>query len=114
MNYGYSGGYLYFHSAKEGRKIDLVRTNNRVCFEIEVDVNIVPEDDACGWSTKYKSVIGYGTIAEVHDAAGKKRGLTVLMNHYQKKEAWSYADGAVEKVVILKLKIDEMSGKKAS
>jgi uncharacterized protein len=114
MNYGYSDGYLYFHSAKEGRKIDLVQKNNRVCFEIEVDVTVVPEEEACRWATKYKCVIGYGTISEVHDIADKKRGLTVLMNHYQQKDIWSYVDESANRVVILKLKIDEMSGKKAT
>ena len=35
LNYGYESGALYFHSAKEGKKIDLIRKNSRVCFEIE-------------------------------------------------------------------------------
>ncbi|MBN1687249.1 MAG: pyridoxamine 5'-phosphate oxidase family protein [Spirochaetales bacterium] len=111
MNYGYAGGHLYFHSAKAGRKIELLHENNRVCFEVEVDTRVVQKEEACSWEMKYKSVIGLGRIHEVHDTMEKKQGLSVIMNHYLKKDEWSFVDESVDKVVILKLKIDEMTGK---
>ncbi len=113
MNYGYSEGFLYFHSAKSGRKIELIQNSNRVCFEIETDTKIVQKDQACSWEMKYRSVIGLGTMYEVHDTIEKKQGLSVVMNHYLKKDTWSFSDESIDKIVILKLKIDEMTGKES-
>ena len=113
MNYGYADGHLYFHSAMSGRKTELMRENNLVCFEIETDTQIIKGQRACDWGMKYRSVIGYGRISEVHDAAEKQRGLSIIMNHYHKRDAWSFPDDSLDKVMILKLKIGEMTGKQA-
>jgi len=61
MNFGYSGGHhrkLYFHCAREGRKLDMIRKNNYACFEMDIDHQIVKSDKACDLSMKYKSVVG--------------------------------------------------------
>ncbi len=113
MNYGYSDGRLYFHSAKTGRKIELLQKNNRVCFEIEVDTKIVRKEHACSWQMKYRSVMGYGKLLVVDDPSKTRTGLSVIMNHYLKKEDWSFADESVDKVVVLQLEIDEMTGKQS-
>lgn len=113
MNYGYSDGRLYFHSAKAGRKIELLEKNNRVCFEIEVDTKIVQDERACSWQMKYRSVIGYGKLFAVDDPPKIRTGLSVIMNHYLEKEDWSFADESVDKVVLLQLEIDEMTGKQS-
>jgi len=41
--FGYDGSRLYFHTAREGRKLDFVAANNRVCFEVELNVNLTPD-----------------------------------------------------------------------
>lgn len=41
MNYGYRDNCLYLHSAKEGRKIDIIRENPNVCFEVDTDIELV-------------------------------------------------------------------------
>ena len=40
MNYGYKDNALYFHSAKQGKKIDLIAKNSSVCFEITTNHGI--------------------------------------------------------------------------
>ncbi|MDY0040262.1 MAG: pyridoxamine 5'-phosphate oxidase family protein, partial [Desulforhabdus sp.] len=67
VNFGYRENRLYFHSAPEGRKIDILRQNNQVCFEMETDVEVVRADSPCNWSTKYRSVIGHGKATFVED-----------------------------------------------
>jgi len=114
MNYGYSDGRLFFHSAKEGRKIDMLRENDRVCFEVEVDTRIVQKQQACRWEMKYRCVMGTGRICEIQDNDEKKEGLSVIMNHYLKKDSWTFIDESVDKIVVLKVDINEMTGKKAT
>ena len=61
MNFGYDGKSLFFHCAKEGRKIDILRRHDKVCFEIDLDTEVVKGDVACKWSMRYRSVEGVGT-----------------------------------------------------
>ncbi len=41
MNYGYKDGCFYFHSAHEGRKLNLLKKNNKVCIEVTDSIEIV-------------------------------------------------------------------------
>ena len=40
LNYGYKDNQFYIHSAREGKKIDLLRANNLVHFQIETGVEV--------------------------------------------------------------------------
>ncbi|MDK2383606.1 MAG: pyridoxamine 5'-phosphate oxidase family protein, partial [Candidatus Korarchaeota archaeon] len=43
MIYCYKEGAIYLHSAKEGKKLEVLKKNNRICFEVEMDVGLVTE-----------------------------------------------------------------------
>ena len=58
--FGYERNVLYFHSALKGRKIELIKKNNKICFEMETDVEVRRAEEACRWGLKYMSVIGVG------------------------------------------------------
>ena len=92
VNYGYRDGCIYFHSAKEGRKMDLIRNHPRVCFQVVVDEELVTGVNACrDFTMKYRSVTGYGRALELVNKHEKSKALNVLMNqhtgkgNYQKK-----------------------------
>ena len=55
---------LISHSATEGKKIDLLRINNNVCFETDIFYRIsdCDSDIPCQWGSVYESVIGNGRI----------------------------------------------------
>jgi nitroimidazol reductase NimA-like FMN-containing flavoprotein (pyridoxamine 5'-phosphate oxidase superfamily) len=114
LNYGVEFSdpmVLYFHCATAGRKIEMLKKNNRVCFEIEVDTKIVHGEQACDWSMNYKSVIGYGRIEIISDEDKMIHGLNVLMEHYAGKADFSYKPKLLKQVRMLKLKVDSISGK---
>jgi len=111
MNYGYSDGCLYFHSAKEGLKLDFIKSNSMVCFEIETEVSVQSSSMACKWDMKYKSIIGHGNIEEVSDHNKKRAAMNVLLLHYSGSGDWDIPDKQIENVHVLKLKITEMTGK---
>ena len=113
MNYGYKNYTLVFHSAKEGRKIDLIKNNPEVCFEITEGIEILKSKDACSFSTKYKSVIGRGKIEIINDASLKIEGLNVLMGQITNNKNWEYSKKALKNIVVLKLEIDELTGKQS-
>jgi hypothetical protein len=111
LNYGYKDNAIYIHSAPLGKKIELLKQNNYVCFEIEFYSEVYRKDKACDWGTKYRSVIGYGSIDFITDFEQKKAGLDIIMAHYGKKDNNVYQDKQVEFIVILKLNIEEITGK---
>ena len=113
LNYGYAGNALYFHSASVGKKIDILKQNSQVCFEIEYYNEIIRDEVPCEWTAKYRSLIGYGRIEFITDFEEKKKGLDVIMTHYGKTGANTYKDNHVENIIILKLNIEEISGKQS-
>jgi len=112
MNYGYKDNCLYLHCAPEGRKINLIKENPKVCFEIEQYHELVKDKVSCKWTTKYRSIIGIGTIEIINDNALKREGLEVIMTHHGKTDN-AYSNHAVDKVVILKLSIKNLSAKQS-
>lgn len=113
VNFGYRDNCLYFHSAKEGKKIDMIRKNNNVCFEIDVDNEIVKGKNACGWSMKYYSIIGFGKAFLVEGFEGKRKALDIIVEHYSSKSSFEYPEETVNSIAIIKVKIESMTGKKS-
>lgn len=114
MNFGYKPGNpdcLYFHCAPEGRKIDIIRRNNFVCFQMDIDHELVLANKACGYSMKFKSVVGYGKMFEVEDKNEKIEALNYIMNQYTGKNNFEYEDKMLNVTKILRLEISEISGK---
>ena len=83
FGYAYEGGQFefYFHSALQGRKLDLLRQNPQVCFELDCGHALVPADLPCGYSYRYASVIGEGTVELVEEPARKVLYLQRLLRH---------------------------------
>jgi len=113
MNFGYKDNCLYFHCAKAGKKIDVIRQNNKVCFEMDIDHTIVkPEGRPCGYSTKYRSVIGFGKAFLVDDLEEKAMALNIVTKHYS-SGFYQFSEKELENVATIKVEIDSMTGKKA-
>ena len=113
MNFGYKDNCLYFHCAKEGKKIDILRYNQKVCFEIDVDNEIVkPEERPCRWSVKYRSIIGFGTAFIIEDPHEKSIALNIIIEHYGGNR-YDFSEGELENIGIIKIQIDTITGKKA-
>lgn len=114
MNFGYisSPGKLYFHCANEGKKLEMIRKNNYVCFEMDTDHLITKGEKGCDWGMKFSSVIGFGNIFIVEDKEEKMLGLNSIMSHYGGSGPYNYNENVFNSTTVLRLEIAEMSGKK--
>ena len=112
LSFGYRENSLYFHCAKEGRKLDILKKNRRVCFEIDTDHEIVESEKACKWGMKYKSVIGFGNVLFIEDMESKKTALGIIMHHYSGR-SFEFEEKEVKRVVIFKVEIESMTGKRS-
>lgn len=113
VNYGYSENDIYIHSASQGKKIDILRKNNRVCFEIDYGHEILKDALACNWSAKYRSLIGYGNVDILTDEKEKRFGLDKIMEHYGKTENIFYKEENKKNIVILKIHIEKVTMKQS-
>jgi len=110
--FGYENNAFYFHCAPEGRKLELIKNNNRVCLEIDTDVEITGAEKPCGWSARYRSVIGVGRAHILEDEADKIRGLTVLMRQFEGKGSAVEFEKA-DRTAVVRIDIENITGKKS-
>ena len=110
LNYGYLDEALYFHSAPEGRKIDILRKHPQVCFCVVPDHQLIEGVKGCSWSASYRSVIGTGKASIFTEPAEKNEGLKILMAQYSDRE-YEFSDSDLERIVVIRVDIEEMSGK---
>jgi nitroimidazol reductase NimA-like FMN-containing flavoprotein (pyridoxamine 5'-phosphate oxidase superfamily) len=112
VNFGYQDGRLYFHSATQGKKIEIIRQNNRVCFEMDIDQELVKSENPCKYGMKYRSVIGFGRASLIDDFAGKRKALNIITGHYL--DGFGEFDREqIENTAVIKIEIESMSGKKS-
>ncbi len=85
LNYGYTmdDGKLtfYFHGAVEGRKLDIIRKNNKVGFELDCDHALKTGSAPCAYGYYYSSIVGNGVVTLLEEPAEKAAGLNILMEH---------------------------------
>ena len=111
--FGYDGTFMFFHCADEGMKLEYLACNNRVCFELEHEVRVIPNAlEACKWCFSYYSVIGFGTVAEIVDHQRKVYALNQIMRHYSDRE-WDFSEPAIKNVRVWCISIERVTGKQS-
>lgn len=114
MNFGYTFDnnqlVLFFHSAKEGRKINVLKENSDVCFEMDCNHSLITANVACNYGYSYKSIIGNGKAVFIDDVGEKKTALYTLMKH-QTRQNFSFDDRTVNTVYVFKIIVHNYSAK---
>lgn len=113
LNFGYKDNCIYCHSAKKGRKMDILQENNSVCVEFDIDFELEKKAHLCDWNTKYRSVICFGKANLIEDLDEKRKALDVIVKHYADDPSYEYPERALKDVAIIKVKIDKMTGKRS-
>ncbi len=116
LSFGYARGAddsytFYFHGAAKGRKIDLIRKNPRIGFELDTNYELHPSDVASECTAAFQSVIGTGTVSFVTEPEEKRAGLLRIMRHYTGKDDWTFPEKMFETVCVFKLVTDKLSCK---
>ncbi len=84
---------FWFHSARDGRKVPLIATGQRVCVQMEQDLGLVTHPEkACAWTQAYRSVMAWGPVRAARDREEARHGLEVLMRQHAGRGGWSYPD----------------------
>jgi len=116
LSYGYSAeeNALYCHCAREGLKLEFLRANPEACATVVEDLGY--KKGECAHA--YRSVVVRGRMDVVENRAQKAHGLRVLLAHQESDplevEQRLLPDGAAyDRVTVLRLRIEEITGKRA-
>ena len=111
MSFIYDGeGSIYFHCALTGRKIDCIKQNPKACFTVIDQDEIHPEE----FTTYFRSVIVEGTVSILKDRNQMIEALKLLSTKYSPGiDCDSEIEKGIDRVSILKLEIDSITGKEA-
>ena len=118
LSYGYDAdaNALYFHVAKEGRKLDAIAADPHVCATVVIDGGY--EQGVC--EHHYESVVLRGSMRLVVDPAERRSGMRVLVTHLEDDPelVWTHdrldGDTVYERMLVARLDIDEITGKAGS
>ena len=110
MSFGYKKGVIYLHSSKTGTKMDFLRSNTNVCFEVDIFHKTLHGDHPCSYNVKYQSVVGFGTAAILKDEQDRKEGLKTIIDHYH-TEGYCIDDLDMSRVAVIRIDIEELHGK---
>lgn len=115
MNYGYTMSEdgtltIYLHGATQGRKLDLMRKNPKVFFEMECDVQPSEGDVACRYGTSYKSLMGRGTAIILDDPDEKMNALSIFMKTQTGKD-FEFNEKLVKVVSVIKITVASYTAK---
>lgn len=102
--------YVYFHCANTGKKLDLIRKNNKATFEMDCEHNIILYAERMSCTMGYASVIGHGTI-EFVDAENKFKALKIIMRHYHHEE-FKFDLDMMKITTVFRLKVSDLVGKR--
>ncbi|MFX0040071.1 MAG: pyridoxamine 5'-phosphate oxidase family protein [Promethearchaeota archaeon] len=113
LSYGYdeSRNALYFHCAKEGQKIDFIKSNPYVCGTVIEDNGY---EEACGQT--FRSVVFRGKMVIIEDLEEKKYGFEILLTQLEEdpniiKSKYLKKDETYENSGMLRLDISNITGK---
>lgn len=112
MCFVYSDGRIILHSADEGRKIDILLKNPKVCILVEQGCEVSRGAKACDYGMKYESVMIEGTAGFL-SGSRKTHALALLETCYTKKPAGTYHEEQVNNLSVIEVTITSCTGKRS-
>lgn len=113
VSFAYQDGCLYFHGAKEGKRIDAIRNNPKVSFTVVDEDTVVSAE----YTTYFRSAILFGEAEIVTDEEERRKAFLALAEKYSEKESDESKAAVIErsggKAVIVRIRPEYMTGKEA-
>jgi len=119
MNFVYISDVIYMHSHVRGEKLDNIRRNQKVGFEVDKNLEFLPSyfsdpTDASLADTLYISVVIKGNASIVSDKEEKTTALNGLMKKYQPEGGYEPIKpemDVLDEVVVIKIIPKSLRGK---
>ena len=102
---------FYFHSAKEGRKIGLIRESGWAAFEMDCGHEWVTGPRACDYTSRFQCVMGGGPVTFLETPEEKRAGLNAILRRVGGKDQWEIGEAALDGVCVFRLDVEELTCK---
>lgn len=102
---------FYFHGAKEGRKMDLIRRTGWAAFEMDTGHEWVISERAQETTSRFRCVMGGGPVTVLETAEEKRAGLLAILAHVTGREQWDIGAAALENTQVFRLDAEELTCK---
>ena len=110
VSYAYADGRIYFHCAREGYKVDLLKKDPHVSFTVVAQDDIIPED----FNTLYISAIAFGRARLVDDPEEMRKIHGYILDKYSKGHEESggrYLDSSISEIYMVEITVDHITAK---
>lgn len=114
LHYFYDNGKIYFHGLPKGQKIDNLKRNPHVSFNVYRMVGLLLDESGnpCDTNTEYQSVIAQGTAEIVCNIDCKRTILNAIVDKYTPQYSGTrLPDNMVKGTVVVAIRITELTGK---
>lgn len=78
----YSENKIYIHGCGKGQKIDNIKLNSKVCFEIDHMSELILSENPCNVNTAYESVVIIGSALILNNSTDKATVLKKIVDKY--------------------------------
>ena len=117
VNFGYeltSNNQLifYIHGAKVGTKVELLKQNPLLSFELDTGHQLITNEKACKYSFNYASVIGNGYATFIEEPKAKIEALQIMMNKFAPNKNFSFTESDVRPIIVIKIEVQAYTAKK--
>ncbi|HNX06393.1 MAG TPA: pyridoxamine 5'-phosphate oxidase family protein [Bacteroidales bacterium] len=111
-NFGFKDKCIYLHSGQKGKKMDILRKNNKVCVSFSTDHQLGWQhaDVACSYLLRYRSVQAFGHVEFIEDDEEKMNAINIIMKKYTGRD-FKYGMPSIKEVAVYKVVVDKIFGK---
>ncbi len=103
---------VILHGLNRGQKLQNIKNNNKICFEVSNMEGLILDEKACDVNTKYQSIVIFGTAETLDSKEDKIKALNLIVNKYTPQlSGQEYPDNMLKATGILKISIDSITGK---
>jgi len=103
---------VYAHGAPVGRKLAAIAADSRCCVEADHVIGLAQSGPgACGHTTYYESVIGFGRARLVDDPVEAKEALSLLVARQAPDQIDTLPDAVPSAVAVIAIDLESVAGK---
>ena len=111
MNYAWSDNIIWLHSANEWRKLEIIRVNPNVCFQVSAHTELSIAEKPCDYGMVYSSVIIFGKASIIEEYVEKSSALEKIMRHFSSNFTHKFTQEETNRVAIISIKPDKITCK---
>ncbi len=112
LSFALDGDDLVLHSATSGRKLDVLRKNPSVCFEVEEGVELLVGSAPCETTQRFRTVIGFGEASFVESASERVRLLALFGPRYGAPDL-PMSGERIRDTVVIRVRVRQLTGKRS-